>query len=66
MGESDDDVLCPALVDFKELSVIDDAADDLVHVVCLVRIVRNYVVEGVVHSACRIGCLYERSLFAVV
>ena len=54
MCEADDDILCPALVDFEELSVIDDASDHLIHVVCLVRIVRYDVVQCVVHTSCRV------------
>ena len=34
----------------KKLAVIDDPGDDPVHVVGLVRIVRNYLVESIVHA----------------
>ena len=54
MCKSDDDVLCPALVYFKKTPVIDYASYDLIHVVGLVRIVRNDVVQGIVHSSHRI------------
>ena len=66
MGEAYYYVLCPALMYFKELSVIDDASDDLIHVVCLVRIVRDDVVESVVNSSCRVRCFNEWSFLAVV
>ena len=55
-----------ALMYLKESSVIHDASDYLVHVICLVWIVRNYVVQGVVNSTCRVCSFDKRSLFAVV
>src|SRR5205809_826467 len=44
-GEAADDVLCEALVHLEELAVVDHAADHVVHVVRLVRIVGDQRVE---------------------
>ena len=55
MSETDNNVLSPALMDFKESSVIDNVSDDLIHVVWFCRIVRNYIVEHVSNPASRIG-----------
>ena len=65
MCETDYDVLCPALVNLKELAVINDAADYLIHVVSLVRIVRDDIVQCIINTAGRIGCLDEWCFFAV-
>ena len=43
--EAADDVLGPVLVHLEEVAVVDDAADDVVHVVRLVRVVRDQRVE---------------------
>ena len=66
MGESDDDVLGELLVDLEELTVIDDARDDLVHVVGLVRIVRDDLVQRVVNPADRVVGRNPRSLLHIV
>ena len=52
--EAHDDVLGEILVDLEETVVVHDAADDAVHVVGLVRIVRDDVVQGVVRAAHRV------------
>ena len=44
-GEAADDVLGETLVDLEELPVVDDALDDLLHVVRLGRLVRDERVE---------------------
>ena len=54
MRKADDYIFRPALVHLQEYAVIDYAAYDSVHIVGLVRAVRNYVVEGVVHASRRI------------
>ena len=66
MGESHDDVLGELLVDLEELAVIDDACDDLVHIVGLVRVVGDDLVEGVVNPADRIVGREPRSLLHIV
>ena len=48
VGEAYDDVLREVLVNLEEVAVIDDAADDSVHVVRLVGVVGYDLVEGVV------------------
>ena len=44
--EPDDDVLRPGRLDLEERAVVDDATQDVVHVVRLARIVGHDVVEG--------------------
>ena len=66
MCESDDDILCPSTVDFKESAFIDDTSDNLVHVICLVRVVRDNFVQSVVMTTYRVAGLYRRCLFAIV
>ena len=44
-SESDDDILCKVRLYLEELSVVGDCTDNLVHVVCLVRVVRNDFIE---------------------
>ena len=66
MRKADYDVLCPALMHLKEAAVIDYASYNLVHIVRLVRIVRNDLVENVCNSSRRIGSLHKRSLLPVV
>ena len=61
MGEADYDILGVVLVDFEELSVIHDGGNDAVHIVGLVRIVGNDVVETFLNSADRVGSRPERS-----
>ena len=60
------DVLRPALVNLEELAVIDHAADDLIHVICLVRIVRYYFIQCVVYASCRVVGLDKRSLLTII
>ena len=66
MSKSNDHVLRPVLVNLKETSVIHNAADHLIHVIGLVRIVRDDFIEGIVITTCRIGSLHVRSLLAIV
>ena len=53
-------------MNLEELAVIDHAADDLIHVICLVRIVRDYFIQGVVYASCRIVGLDKRGMLAIV
>ena len=66
VGESHDYVLGEVLVDLEEVAVIHDGADDLVHVVCLVGVVRDYLVENVGHAVDRVYCGAFRSRLHVV
>ena len=66
MRESYYDVLGPALVNLQEPSVIDYAADYLVHVISLVGIVWDYLIQGVIDTSCWIAGLDKRSLFTIV
>ena len=66
MCKAYDDVLCPALVNFKEFAVIHDAADDLVHIVRLVRTIRDDFVQGIVKPGCRVVCRNERRFLHIV
>ena len=53
-------------MNFKELAVIHDVLDDIVHVVRLVRIVRNYLVENIVHTVDRVIGRNDRGLLQIV
>ena len=66
VGEADDDVLGELGMDLEEVTVVDDALDDLVHVVGLVRVVGDDLVQAVLHAGNRVGGGLERGLFAVV
>ena len=66
MRETHDDVLRISLMDFEELAVIHNALDDIVHVVSLVRIVRDDLVQCIVSSADRVICRDFRSFFHIV
>ena len=66
MCEANYDVAGVALVNLEEFPVIDNALYDIVHVVGLVRAVRDDVVEAVVHPGNRVGCRYPRSLLHIV
>ena len=52
--EADDDVLRAVLVDLEERAVVDDAVDDVVHVVGLVRACRGRCGRAVVHALGRV------------
>ena len=66
MCESDDDILCPSTVNFKESAFIDDASYHFVHVVCLVGIVGDNLVQSIIMTSCGVASLYCRCLLAVV
>ena len=54
MGKAHDDIPGKLLVNLQESPVVHDAADDGIHIVGLVGIVRHYAVEGVFHAAHRV------------
>ena len=64
--EADDDVLRPARLDLEELAVVDDAVDDVVHVVGLGRVVGHDRVERRVAPVGRIAGLATRRVAEVV
>ncbi len=61
-----DHVLGVVFVHLHEVAVIHDQVDDLVHVVRLVGVGRNDLVQLVLYAGDIVGALYERSLFHVV
>src|SRR5258705_13106010 len=64
--EPADDVLGPVLVHLEEVAVVDDTADDLVHVVRLVWVVGDERAELPRFPVTRIRRLRERSRIQVV
>ena len=54
-GEPDDDVLGPAGLDLEKVTIVDDRADHLVHVVGLRGIVRDQAVEARVATGRSVG-----------
>jgi hypothetical protein len=64
--EAADDVLRPVLVHLEKVAVIDHAPDDLVHVVRLVRVVRDERVELGLFAVTWIRRLGERRRIHVV
>src|SRR5574344_1774286 len=66
MYESDDYVLGETFVDFKEFSIIHNALDDIVHIIRLVRIVRNYFVKGIVKPVYRVVGRNDWCFFCII
>ena len=65
-GKAYDDVAGIVFLHFKELAVVHDGPDDLIHVVCLVRIVRDDFVQRVFHAVDGVGAFHARSFLHVV
>ena len=65
-GKADDEVLGVVGLDLQELAVVDDGADDAVHVVGLVGRVGDDFVELVVDAVDGVVALYQGSLLEVV
>ena len=65
-GEPAHHVLCPVLVHLEEVAVVDDAPDDVMHVVRLVRAVGDQRVELGLFPVARIRGLRERRRVHVV
>ena len=61
-----DDVLCKFWLDFKEFTIVNDCTDDFIHVVSLIRIFWNYLVEKVFFTINRVGTFYTGSCFCVI
>ena len=66
MGEADDDVAGELAVYFEELAVVHDTIDNIVHIVRLVRVVGNDIVEHIVHAGNRVVGGHYGRLFHVV
>ena len=64
--ETGDDVRREMLMHFVELAVVDDAADDVLHVVRCIRIVRNDRVQGLIHARRVVARLDDRRVVHVV
>ena len=65
-GKTGDNVLCKLRLHLKEVTIVGDGLDDLIHVVSLVRIIWKNVVEQILFAVDRIGALHTRSLLGVV
>ena len=65
-GETSDDVLGELRLNLEELSVIGYSTNHLIHIVCLVRIVWDNLVQSIVHAVDRVCALYAWSLFCIV
>ena len=65
-SKSRDDVLGKLRLHLKEITIVGDSLDDLIHVIGLVGIVGQNVVEQILFAVDRIGALHTRSLFCVV
>ena len=65
-GETCDDVLGELRLNLEELSVISYSANHLIHIVCLVWILRDNLVQSIVHTVDRVCALYAWSLFCIV
>ena len=53
-------------MNLEELAVIHDALYDIVHVVSFVRVIRNDLIQGIIHAAYRVICRNDRSLLHIV
>ena len=65
-GETCNDVLGELRLNFEELSVIGYSTNHLIHIVCLVWIVWDNLVQSIVHAVDRVCALYAWSLFCIV
>ena len=65
-GETDDNVLGIVGMYFQKFAVIDDGSDNFIHIVSLVRIVRDDVVQVVIQTVDRVFTFDQRSFFQVV
>ena len=66
MCETYDDVLCEVLVNFKELAVIYDSANHLVHIVSLVGIIGDNLVQAVLYAGNRVCSRNYRCFLKVI
>ncbi len=65
-GETDDDVLGKLTLDFKELSVIDNRVDDLIHVVWTVGRVGDDFIERIFETVDGVVTFNQRRFFEIV
>ena len=56
-GEADDDVACELWLYLEELAIVNNASNHLVHVVSLVAVVRDDLVESVLKTVDRVVAL---------
>ena len=61
-----DDILGKLRLNFEEFSVVNNSADDLIHIIRLVGILRNNFVEQVFLAVDGVVALNTRSIFGVV
>ena len=64
--ETDNDVLSKILMDFKELAIINDSFNYIVHIICLVRIIRNNIIQHIFHTINWVIARNNRCFFHVV
>ena len=65
-SETYDDVLSELRLYLEELAIIGNSSDNLVHIVCLVGVLRDNLVQSVLHTVDRIGARLRRSCLHVV
>ena len=65
-GKTNDDVLCIILLNFKEFAIIYDSTNYFIHIVRLVRAVRNNFVQRVFQTVDWICTIQIRSFFQIV
>ena len=53
-------------MNLEELTIVDDGADDLIHVVGVVGALGDDVVQGILHAVDGVGALHTGSLFHIV
>ena len=65
-GKTDDDIAGKLWLYLKELAVVNNGTNHLIHVVGFVGIVGQYLVEAVFHAVDGVGALFARCLLHVV
>ena len=65
-GKASDDIGSKVLMHFVELAVIDNTADNILHIVRSIRIVRHYAVQGLILTIRVIAGINNRSILHVV
>ena len=57
-GKSDDNILGIIFLYFEEFAIIDDSTNHLIHIVWLIRAVRNNLIQKIIHTVDRICTLH--------
>src|ERR1041384_1171541 len=65
-SEPNNDILSITFMDLEELSAIDNHADHILDIVRLARIIRNNVIEFLIHAQWIIADRHERSIFHII